>query len=388
MHPDILAPFATFAPAIRAAQVVVPCTDLDASIRFLTGQLGFKVRLIMPSEAPALAVLTAHGCTLRLQAASAEAITPLQLRLLCDMANLPPGALATLYGPDGLRVEIADAHAPVDVPPGTQEFVLTRLAGPESWGVGRAGMLYRDLIPSRLGGRFVASHIMIPHGGPVPDYVHFHRVRFQVIYCKAGWVQLVYEDQGEPFILNSGDCVLQPPEIRHRVLESSSGAEVVEIGCPAIHETLGDPEMMLPTGACLPERNYQTQRFVRHVVALATWAPSRLPGFEARDTGIARATEGLGGVRVLRPASGPGQTAPDAGALGASGAHAGEFVFIFVLGGTTRLSGDALGTHALGAGDSCVLPAGADYQLAASPGLELLEVTLPAILPTAFIPST
>jgi hypothetical protein len=48
-------------------------------------------------------------------------------------------------------------------------------------------MQYRDLLPSRLGGRYIASHIRIPDGGPVPDYVHYHRVRFQMIFCKAGW---------------------------------------------------------------------------------------------------------------------------------------------------------------------------------------------------------
>ena len=37
-------------------------------------------------------------------------------------------------------------------------------------------MLYRDLIPSRLGGRYIASHITIAEGGPVADWVHFHRI--------------------------------------------------------------------------------------------------------------------------------------------------------------------------------------------------------------------
>lgn len=382
MTSETLATLAPLASGIRAAQFLVRCVDLNASIQFLTRTLGFKVRLIMPSEAPTLAVLNAHGCTLRLQvAAPADPIAPTHLRLLCDMAALPPGTPATLHGPDGLRVDVVPADAPIDVPPGTQEFVLTRLAGPESWGAGRAGMLYRDLIPSRLGGRFVASHIRLPQGGPVPDYVHFHRVRFQAIFCKTGWIRLVYEDQGEPFLLNAGDCVLQPPEIRHRVLECAAGAEVVEIGCPAIHETHGDPEMALPTGACLPERDYQTQKFVRHVAAQAGWAPSRLPGFEARDTGIARATGGLGGVRVLRPAR-PGIAAADPGIVGTAGAHAGEFLFLFVLAGETRLHGDTLGTHALAVGDSCVLPAGAPYSFMPAPGLELLEVSLPAVLPS------
>ena len=38
-------------------------------------------------------------------------------------------------------------------------------------------MLYRDLIPDRLGGSaIVASHIRIPEGGPVGDSVHYHKV--------------------------------------------------------------------------------------------------------------------------------------------------------------------------------------------------------------------
>ena len=68
-------------------------------------------------------------------------------------------------------------------------------------------MLYRDLLPSRQGGRFIASHIRIPDAGPVPDEVHFHNIRFQLIFCVAGWVRLVYEDQGDEFVLNAGDCV-------------------------------------------------------------------------------------------------------------------------------------------------------------------------------------
>jgi hypothetical protein len=47
-------------------------------------------------------------------------------------------------------------------------------------------MIYRDLIPGRLGGRFIASHIAIPQGGPVADWVHYHLIRFQMIFCRRG----------------------------------------------------------------------------------------------------------------------------------------------------------------------------------------------------------
>ena len=57
-------------------------------------------------------------------------------------------------------------------------------------------MLYRDLIPDRLGGSaIVASHIRIQEGGPVGDSVHYHEVGFQLIFCYKGWVEVVYEDQ-------------------------------------------------------------------------------------------------------------------------------------------------------------------------------------------------
>jgi hypothetical protein len=90
-----------------------------------------------------------------------------------------------------MKIELVAANRPVHVPEGKQEFVISCLGGGNGWGTGRAPMQYRDLIPSRLGGRFVASHIRIAEGGPAPDYVHYHRVRFQMIFCKAGWVKVV-----------------------------------------------------------------------------------------------------------------------------------------------------------------------------------------------------
>lgn len=117
-------------------------------------------------------------------------------------------------------------------------------------------MEYRDLIPDRQGGRFIASHIRIPQGGPVPDYVHYHKIRFQMIFCVRGWVRLVYEDQGPPIVIEAGDAVLQPPEIRHRVLECSEGFEA-EVASPAEHETWLDHELGLPTPAVRRDRDFR-----------------------------------------------------------------------------------------------------------------------------------
>lgn len=361
-------------PYIRAAQILLPCADLGSSLRFFTQALGFKVNMILPADSPGIAVISGYGVTLRLEARTDPGMPPV-LRLLCDAAAIPPGAPRVLIAPGGMRVELVDARPPLDLPEGRQEFVVTRSSGEGGWGEGRAGMQYRDLIPSRLGGRFIASHIRIPEGGPVPDYVHFHKVRFQMIYCRKGWTRLVYEDQGEPFLLAAGDCVLQPPEIRHRVLEASPGLEVIEIGCPAVHETFADHVLALPTPHLLPGRLFGGQRFVRHVAAAATSTPWRSEDFEARDTGIGAATEGLAGVRVVRPTSGrPAQ---------ATVAHSGELLFLFILQGGLRLRGETLGEQPLTADESCVLPPDVGFVLEASSDLEMLEVTLPADLPPA-----
>jgi mannose-6-phosphate isomerase-like protein (cupin superfamily) len=367
---------AALADHIRLAQVMLPCRDLAATLGFFTERLGFKVNLIFPADSPSTAVISGHGLTLRLEAAVGGMATPITLRLLCDLSSLPKGTPHVLIAPGGTRIELVEARQPVEVPEGTQEFVLSRMGdgGADGWGVGRAGMQYRDLIPSRLGGRFIASHIRIPEGGPVPDYVHFHCIRFQMIYCKKGWARLVYEDQGEPFLFNAGDCVLQPPEIRHRVLEASAGLEVIEIGCPALHETFADHAMSLPTPHLLPERDFGGQRFVRHVAAEARWQPWRADGFEMLDTGIAAATDGLAGVRVVRPRGKAEAT---------FGAHGGEFLFFFVLAGGIALDVQSHGQHRLKANDSCIIPAGVDYALHADSGSEWLEVTLPAELPNA-----
>jgi len=351
---------------IKSAQVIVPCTDLPATLEFFVERLGFRVDLIFPADSPSSAVISGHGVALRLEPSAAA--LPL-LRLLCDCSSLPKGTAHELVAPNGMKIELVEANPPIEIPEGKQEFVISRVGEASDWDTGRAGMNYRDLIPSRLGGRFVASHIKIPAGGEVPDYVHYHRVRFQMIFCKAGWVRVVYEDQGAPFMLQAGDCVLQPPEIRHRVLEASPGLEVIEIGCPAVHETFADQALSLPNSKTSPGRRLSDQAFVRSVAASTAWKPSSIAGFESRDTGIAAATKGLAGVFVLRP---------DGGQTTAAIQHAGEFLFLFVLRGELGLSSKQHGTHTLAENESCVIPSGEKFELTPKTGLEMLQVVLPA----------
>jgi quercetin dioxygenase-like cupin family protein len=355
---------------IRAAEVVLPCDDLDETLAYFTERLGFRVEAIFPADDPAVAVIAAHGVRLRLQRGGQGA--PGMLRLLLDEPALLAEGERVLTAPNGTRIELVPADPAIVLPPIQSSFVLSRMTDDAQWKVGRAGMRYRDLVPDRQGGHFIASHICIPGGGPVPDYVHFHKVRFQMIYCRKGWVRVVYEDQGAPFVMTAGDCVLQPPQIRHRVLESSPGLEVIEIGCPAEHETRADPDLALPTGALQPDRDFGGQRFVRHEAAKATWLPWRLEGYEYRDTGIGAATQGLAGVRTVRPR---GHVRP------VMCSHHGELLFLFALDGGVTLQVEGRGAERLAAGDSVVVPAGMPHALTEpSADLELLEVTLPAAL--------
>lgn len=302
----------------------IVCEDFGLALDDLRRQ-GFRLDVIYPADDPHTAILSGGGEAVRLTSR-----------------------------PDAPRPSS-------ELPPFNPEFVLTR-AGADG-GEGRAGMLYRDLIPSRLGERYIASHISIPEGGPVADWVHFHRIAFQLIAVRRGWVRVVYEDQGEPFVMEAGDMVLQPPQIRHRVLESSPGLEVVEITCPALHETLADPNMSLPTERIDPRRQFGTQRFVRHVSSATPWRPSN--GAEMQETEVASATGGLAQVRVIRPAGSSEIALPP---------HDGELVFGFVLEGTVQL--DFRGTHSLGPADSFVVPPEEPWLLTdPSDEFRLLQVT-------------
>ncbi len=357
----------TSSPLAIAAEIVLPCADLTATLAFFVERLGFRVDAISPADDPSTAVISAYGLRARLQRGAAGA--PGVLRLLCHDPAAFAGGATELVAPNGTRIELVDANPPLVLPPIAASFVLTR-ASDGAWIEGRAGMRYRDLVPDRQAGRVIASHIQIPNGGPVPDYVHFHKVRFQMIFCKQGWVRVVYEDQGPPFVLRAGDCVLQPPQIRHRVLESSPGLEVIELGSPAHHETFADHDMQLPTANVRPDRRFGEQRFVRHEAASATWRPWRHEGFEVRDTGLAAATNGVGGAGVVC-------------ALGTASAkmtsHDAELVFAFVLRGAITLRREGHTDERLTEGDSFVIPAATKYALADAADLELLDVTLPAM---------
>lgn len=300
------------------------CADFSEALERLRAR-GARLDVIWPADEPHTAILSQEGRRIRLTSS-----------------------------PDARPL-------PAALPDFRPEFIVTK-AGATA-GEGRAGMLYRDLIPGRLGGRYIASHIGIPEGGPVADWVHYHRIAVQLICVRRGWVRVVYEDQGAPFVMAPGDMVLQPPGIRHRVLDSGDGLEVVEISCPAVHATFADHDMKLPNGEADPARRFDGQSFLRHVAATAPWTPWH--GGEARQTGLDAATSGLADARIVRPGGSPVIAVPR---------HEGELVFGFVLEGTVRL--DCRGAHELGPADAFTIPPREPWRLRdASEDFRLLCVT-------------
>lgn len=357
------------------AEIRLPTQELRDDLPFFTKILGMRLDMIYPADDPEVAVLSGHGLRIRIQKGATE--SPGTIRILTDT----PGAFPArhLTAPNGTKVEIEDLYPPLVLPVTQHAFGVRRLADQAPWVIGRAGMHYRDLMPSRLGGAIIASHIRIPDGGPVPDMVHYHKVGFQLIFCVNGWVDVLYEDQGGLIRIHAGDCFIQPPEIRHRVVEASDGVEVIEIGVPAEHVTEVDHDMTLPTPHHRPNREWQGQRFVHNIGAQSAFHPFRIPGFEARDTTINANTKGVASVMVARP-TGPAPTPSP------TTQHDTDILFTYVMSGEMTLTAEGKDPIPLTKGDAFVIPPGLPTGYAnTTPDLQLLEVTLPGSFTTTVL---
>ncbi|MFM8564094.1 MAG: cupin domain-containing protein [Acidimicrobiia bacterium] len=334
-----------------STSVGVMVSDLATAVDFLR-EVGFALQWIHPADSPRAARLRRDGSLLDLTLG-----TPTGATITVESTDATPREVC---GPDGIVVRWCPPTGLV-VPPVVERTAFGPADLDARWHVGRAGMQYRDLIPDRLGGALIASNIRIERAGPVPDYVHHHDVLFQLIFCRRGWVEVVYEDQGPPFILHAGDCVIQPPHIRHRVLTNSDAMEVVEIGYPAEHLTLVEPDLRLPNGVD-PARRWDGQAFVHHHEENRRWVAAS-HGVERTDTGVRTATNGLADVEVVRMRSGGRHDLP---ALEVAGRP--RFVFLLsgeadttVGGRTVRLSEGASAT--IRALDPAVFTAVTDAEL-------------------------
>ena len=99
---------------------------------------------------------------------------------------------------------------------------------------------YRDLGISAATHGMVQAHVIrfVPPCRPEEvSKLHYHDVDFQMIYVLKGWIKSKFEGEGE-IVMRTGACWIQPPRIKHAVLDYSDDCEVLEIVLPADFKTV------------------------------------------------------------------------------------------------------------------------------------------------------
>jgi hypothetical protein len=103
----------------------------------------------------------------------------------------------------------------------------------------RTYALYRDLGIAAATGGLCQAHV-IRLLSPCTDEVrkrHSHEPELQLVYVLQGWVKNEFEGEGVQ-MMSAGSCWLQPPGIKHTVLDYSADAELLEIIVPAEFKTI------------------------------------------------------------------------------------------------------------------------------------------------------
>jgi mannose-6-phosphate isomerase-like protein (cupin superfamily) len=93
---------------------------------------------------------------------------------------------------------------------------------------------YRDLGIAAATNGLAQAHVIRMLPPVVPEVVskrHYHDVDFQMIYVLKGWMKGEYD--GQEVMMKEGSCWLQPPRIKHTVLDYSDDCELLEIILPA-----------------------------------------------------------------------------------------------------------------------------------------------------------
>ena len=148
------------------AEILVPSVGIREDMPFFTKRLGFRLDQIFPADDPTVAVLSGHGV-----GSADRALTMCRCPRCASWSrpSLVADGERELVAPNGMRVEIDRRDPEMVTPPTRHNYIVRRLAD-QAPGDRAAGMHYRDLIPDRLGGSIIASHIRIPDGGLCPTW--------------------------------------------------------------------------------------------------------------------------------------------------------------------------------------------------------------------------
>ena len=98
---------------------------------------------------------------------------------------------------------------------------------------------YRDLGMSKASNGLLQAHVirLVPPCDPkVVSKRHYHDVDVQMIYVLKGWIKGEYD--GQEVTVRQGGAWLQPPKIKHTVLDYSDDCELLEIVLPAEFKTV------------------------------------------------------------------------------------------------------------------------------------------------------
>lgn len=104
----------------------------------------------------------------------------------------------------------------------------------------RSYAAYRELGVENATGGAVQAHVIRLLGKCDPKVVsipHYHGVQFQFLYMLKGWMIGEYGGAGR-VKMSAGSCWIQPPGIRHQVIDYSDGCEMIEIILPAQFATV------------------------------------------------------------------------------------------------------------------------------------------------------
>jgi mannose-6-phosphate isomerase-like protein (cupin superfamily) len=126
------------------------------------------------------------------------------------------------------------------IAPRKQTFAASHLNPNAFEGGLRSYAKYRDLGMAAATNGLAQAHVikMIPPCDPtVVSKRHYHDVEFQMIYVLKGWIKGEYDGAGE-VTMYEGSCWLQPPKIKHTVLDYSDDCELLEIILPAEFDTV------------------------------------------------------------------------------------------------------------------------------------------------------
>jgi hypothetical protein len=119
-------------------------------------------------------------------------------------------------------------------------FVASHLREEDFEGGLRRYAKYRDLGMSKATGGMVQAHVIRFVPPCLPEEVsklHFHAVEFQMVYVLKGWIKTEFDGQGA-VTMQTGSAWIQPPRIKHKVLDYSDDCEVLEIVLPADFKTV------------------------------------------------------------------------------------------------------------------------------------------------------